>query len=111
MKKKSTSMALTKAQTSEVRKVVGQQLRRGTGAKGVTFTPQIAGFDFSSGLPLSNVNFAKEVENGMKSSVVTSALCWMMRTFPEAPLIVQKETEEKWERVAGDDFIDRKSVV
>jgi hypothetical protein len=33
----------------------------------------------------------------MHSSVVTSALCWMMRTFPEAPLVTQKLVEEKWE--------------
>lgn len=93
-------MALTKAQAVEVRKVVGQQLRRNTGAKAVTFTPQIFGWDLTSRkLPGSDINFAGEVHNGMDSSVVTSALCWMMRTFPEAPVIVQRLKEEKWETV------------
>jgi phage portal protein BeeE len=102
MKKKSTSLALTKAQTLEVRKAVGQQLRN-MGSKGVTFTPWFAGGDFlGRKLPGSDVDFAREVNNGMESSVVTSALCWMMRTFPEAPVIIQRlapnSDEEKWER-------------
>jgi HK97 family phage portal protein len=99
-KKKSTSMALTKAQAVEVRKVVGQQLRRNTGAKAVTFTPQVLGWDLTSRkMTGSDINFASEVHNGMNSSVVTSALCWMMRTFPEAPVIVQRLKDEKWETV------------
>lgn len=69
-------------------------------AKAVTFTPQFLAGDFlGRGLPGSDVNFAKEVQNGMNSSVVTSALCWMMRTFPEAPVIVQRLKEDKWEPV------------
>lgn len=73
-----------------------------TETKGVTFTPQFLGWEFfRPGLPGSTVDYAAEVNNGMQSSVVTSALCWMMRTFPEAPLIVQRENEEKWEKVAG----------
>jgi HK97 family phage portal protein len=69
--------------------------------KGVTFTPATAAWEFfnNSRLPGSDVNFASEVHNGMRSSVVTSALCWMMRTFPEAPLVTQKIVEEKWETV------------
>jgi HK97 family phage portal protein len=68
--------------------------------KAVTFTPQFLAGDFlGRQIPGSNVNFAHEVQNGMNSSVVTSALCWMMRTFPEAPVIVQRLKEEKWELV------------
>jgi hypothetical protein len=56
---------------------------------------------FGGKLPGSDVNFASQVKNGMSSSVVTSALCWMMRTFPEAPLVTQKLVEEKWETQPG----------
>ena len=63
-------------------------------SKALTFTPQNAVWQFWPG---SNVNFAQEVNNGMQSSVVTSALCWMMRTFPEAPVVVERQKEEKWE--------------
>jgi hypothetical protein len=76
-------------------------------AKGVMFTPALAGFEFPFGAPRapgSNVDYATEVRNGMYSSVITSALCWMMRTFPEAPLVVQRSIEERWENVAGHDL-------
>jgi phage portal protein BeeE len=49
--------------------------------------------------PGSNVDYAAEVRNGMHSSVITSALAWMMRTFPEAPCVVQRSKEERWENV------------
>lgn len=75
--------------------------------KGVTFAPQIAGWEFfSPGLPGSTINFDAEVKGGMRSSVVTSALCWMMRTFPEAPLVTQKMVEEKWETQSRHDLTD-----
>src|SRR3954465_8785068 len=73
--------------------------------KGVTFTPQSTAWEvFGGKLPGSDVNFAAEVKNGLHSSVVTSALCWMMRSFPEAPLVTQKLTEEKWETVPRHDM-------
>jgi hypothetical protein len=50
--------------------------------------------------PGSNIDYATEVKNGMYSSVITSALAWMMRTFPEAPVVVQRSKEERWETVA-----------
>jgi phage portal protein BeeE len=77
-------------------------VRDSTETKGLLFTPQVAGWNFNPNLPGSDIDFAKAVNNGMQSSVVTSALCWMMRTFPEAPLIVQREMEDdKWQKVAG----------
>lgn len=71
--------------------------KRSVETKGVTFTPQTAVWEFFSKSPGSDLNYGKEVKNGMHSSVVTSALCWMMRTFPEAPVVVQRLKEEKWE--------------
>jgi phage portal protein BeeE len=71
--------------------------------KALLFTPQTAAFEFGFGgprAPGSNLDYASEVKNGMHSSVVTSALCWVMRTFPEAPLVVQRSVEERWETVA-----------
>jgi phage portal protein BeeE len=71
-------------------------------SKGVTFIPTTAAINFPFGptYPGSSVNYAGEVNNGMQSSVVTSALCWMMRTFPEAPLVVQKSVDERYESIA-----------
>lgn len=73
-------------------------VRSRTQTKALTFTPQNATWNF---FPGSRVDFASEVNNGMQSSVVTSALCWMMSTFPEAPLVVQREREELWDKVVG----------
>jgi phage portal protein BeeE len=78
-----------------------------TEAKAVTFTPVTAAYEFGFGgprAPGSNLDYASEVKNGMHSSVVTSALCWVMRTFPEAPLVVQRSVEERWETVAQHDI-------
>lgn len=59
--------------------------------KGVTwdFTP-------ANTVPGGAVNYAKEVGDGLKSSVVTSALCWVMKAFPEAPVVVERFIEEQW---------------
>jgi HK97 family phage portal protein len=76
-------------------------------AKGVTFAPANLATEFglaSLRTPGTDVNYASEVKNGMHSSVVTSALCWIMRTFPEAPLVVQRSVEERWETVAQHDM-------
>lgn len=79
-------------------------LSRGVESKGLYFTPQVAAWDWAHKLPGSNIDFAGEVKNGMQSSVVTSALCWMMRTFPEAPCEVQRLVQEKWETVQRHDM-------
>lgn len=76
-------------------------------AKGVTFTPATLATEFGmSGLraPGENVDYAVSVKNGMYSSVITSALAWMMRNFPEAPVVVQRRREEKWENSADHDL-------
>lgn len=81
---------------------------RGVEAKAAYFTPATAAFEFGglSGMraPGSNLDYATEVRNGMYSSVITSALAWMMRTFPEAPVVVQRSKEERWETVAQHDL-------
>ena len=71
--------------------------------KAAYFTPATLATEFGlSGLraPGSNVDYASEVRNGMYSSVITSALSWMMRTFPEAPVVVQRSKEDRWESIA-----------
>jgi phage portal protein BeeE len=71
-------------------------------SKALLFTPATAAFEFSLGrAPGSNVDFATEVKNGLYSSVITSALAWVMRTFPEAPCVVQRSVDERWENIAG----------
>ena len=75
--------------------------------KGLQFIPATLAAEFGlSGLraPGENVDYATSVRNGMYSSVITSALAWMMRTFPEAPCVVQRAKEEHWETVAQHDL-------
>jgi len=49
-------------------------------------------------LPETKVDYAKEVGDGLGSSVLMAPINWMMRTFPEAPLIVEKRNRQKqWE--------------
>jgi HK97 family phage portal protein len=79
--------------------------RKSVQTKALTFMPAVSGWEFFNGkLPGSDINYAEAVKNGMHSSVVTSALCWMMRTFPEAPIVVQRLKEEKWEVQAQHDM-------
>ena len=78
-----------------------------TVAKALQFVPATLATEFGmSGMraPGSNVDYATEVRNGMYSSVITSALAWMMRTFPEAPCVVQRSKDDHWENVAGHDL-------
>lgn len=55
-------------------------------------------FSFSDALTarVNDFNYAAVVGDGLDSSVVSPALCWVMRTFPEAPAIVQKLEKEQW---------------
>jgi hypothetical protein len=41
-------------------------------------------------------NYAAIVGDGLDSSIVSAAICWVMRTFPEAPAVVQKLEKEQW---------------
>lgn len=49
----------------------------------------------------SGNNYAREVGDGLRSSVVTSALCWVMKAFPEAPVVVERFADEQWHPVHG----------
>jgi phage portal protein BeeE len=70
---------------------------RRTGAKGVTFAPAGASWSF---VPAgTKFNYAAEVGSGLGSSVLVSLLCWLMRTFPEAPAVVERREQEQWRMV------------
>lgn len=68
--------------------------RRPGSRKAVTFTPQNVQWQF--GLPGTNFNYAKEVGDGLKSSVIVPLLCWLMRAVPEPPIVVEQLTAEQW---------------
>jgi hypothetical protein len=44
-------------------------------------------------------DYAAAVGDGLDSSVVSAALCWIMRTFPEAPAVVQRLQDEQWRTI------------
>lgn len=63
------------------------------------FFPRLTGSMFV-GVPRTEYNYAKDVGTGGNSSVVMVVVNWMMRAFPEAPLIVQERRRGKdWETV------------
>lgn len=47
-------------------------------------------------LPATRVDYAKEVGDGMGSSVLSGPLNFVMRTFPEAPPVVERYSGEEW---------------
>jgi len=57
--------------------------------KGVTW-------DFTPASSVPTWEAARQSGDGLKSSVVTSALCWVMKAFPEAPVVVEKMEDEQW---------------
>ena len=76
------------------------RVRRDTGAKAVTFAPANVSWNFQvpSG---TKFNYAAEVGNGLGSSLLVSLLCWLMRSFPESPTVVERRIEEQWRLVWG----------
>ncbi|MFQ5705542.1 MAG: phage portal protein [Gemmatimonadales bacterium] len=50
-------------------------------------------------LPATNLDYEKEVGNGLGSSVLMAPLNWIMRTFPEAPPIIEELEGEEWKTV------------
>lgn len=54
------------------------------------------------GLPGTTFDYAGEVKDGLKSSVVVAALNWIMRAFPEAPAVVEKREAEQWRATEHD---------
>jgi phage portal protein BeeE len=63
-------------------------------AKAAFFTP--AGITWNYVPAGTKFNYTAEVGNGLGSSVLVALLCWLMRTFPEAPAVVEKRLEEQW---------------
>src|SRR4051812_48508930 len=47
-------------------------------------------------LPDTKLDYEKEVGDGLRSSVLMAPLNFIMRTFPEAPAIVERRTGEQW---------------
>lgn len=56
-------------------------------------------------LPQTKVDYAKEVGDGMGSSVLMACLNWLMRTFPEAPPIVEKFRADEWKQRPDHDLV------
>jgi HK97 family phage portal protein len=50
-------------------------------------------------LPATDLDYETEVGDGLGSSVLAAPLNWMMRTFPEAPPIVERLRKEEWNSV------------
>lgn len=61
---------------------------------------------FSELLPATKVDYAAEVGDGLGSSVLAAPLNFLMRTFPEAPPIVEKYRGEEWKPVPDHPLID-----
>lgn len=64
-------------------------------AKAVTFAPANA-VQWQFGLPGTNFNYAKEVGDGLRSSVIVPLLTWLMRAVPEPPIIVEQLEGDQW---------------
>ncbi len=45
------------------------------------------------------LDYAAAVGDGLGSSVISAALCWLMRTFPEAPAVLQRLEQDQWRTV------------
>lgn len=77
-----------------------QSSARGTGTKAAYFTPAGAptgvSWEFAPAVAGTKFNYAREVGNGLGSSVLVALLSWLMRTFPEAPAVVERREEEQW---------------
>ena len=62
----------------------------------------ISGVSWEFALPSTSFDYAGEVKgDGLKSGVVVAALNWIMRSFPEAPVIVERRSGEVWEIDTG----------
>jgi HK97 family phage portal protein len=50
-------------------------------------------------LPDTKIDYAKEVGDGLSSSVLMAPLNFIMRTFPEAPAVVERRSGDQWNLV------------
>jgi hypothetical protein len=52
-------------------------------------------------VPQTKIDYAAQVGDGLRSSVLMAPLNWMMRTFPEAPAVVEKLGRDKqWQELS-----------
>lgn len=58
-------------------------------------------------LPRTRINYAAEVGTGLDTSVVMNPVNWIQRTFPEAPVIVERRRNGMWELVEEHAMIQR----
>lgn len=56
----------------------------------------------------TKIDWAKEVKDPLKASVLMAPLNWIMRTFPEAPLLLEEFNAEqkRWEPAGKSDLLD-----
>jgi len=78
---------------------MGWLTRLETKAVEETFTPINAQFD-PPFLPLTRINYGREIRGGLDSNVLMSPIQWIMRAFPEAvPVVEQQVGERPWKRM------------
>ena len=61
-------------------------------------------FSVTDLLPATKIDYAREVGDGLRSSVLAAPFNWIARNFPQAPPVVDEFNEEKgqWTEVPGD---------
>src|SRR5689334_19562644 len=57
-------------------------------------------------LPGTKFDYQAQAIDGLRSSVVVAALNWLMRTFPEAPPVVQRRVSGQWRTLDTDPLED-----
>jgi len=74
-----------------------------------TFRPIQSGSwgSMSAFLPRTKFDYAKEVGDGLGSSVLMSPIKWVQRTFPDAPLEMRRITSGEPEAVTEHELLDR----
>ncbi len=61
---------------------------------------------FAQGLSGTRYNYKAAVGKGFGSNVLMSPIQWVMRTFPEAPIILQRQQTDGIEAVTSHSFLD-----
>ena len=99
-------MALVKGNGNRIQALATQLLpagvRNGLAGKNLTIVRQIEGQTWSFEDPAFTYRGISTSYNGggdslaLHSSVIVPPLNWLMRTFPEAPLVVEKNEDSQW---------------
>lgn len=57
-------------------------------------------------MPRSRLDYGSEVGTGRQSAIIMACVAWAQRTYPEAPLMLEKIVSgEEWEQVATHQFL------